>query len=71
MVCQLSLHSTHFITDTEEEYEFIKKHCEELGCEFALSEVWAKGGDGGQELADKVLSTLENKKSEFASIIRR
>ncbi len=31
-----------FITDTEEEYEFIKKHCEELGCEFALSEVWAK-----------------------------
>ena len=57
-----------FITDTEEEYEFIKKHCEELGCEFALSEVWAKGGDGGQELADKVLSTLENKKSEFAPL---
>ena len=45
-----------FITDTQEEYEFIKKHCEDLGCEFALSNVWAKGGEGGQELADKVLS---------------
>ena len=33
-----------FVTDTEEEYEFIKKHCEELGCEFALSNVWADGG---------------------------
>ncbi|HCH82802.1 MAG TPA: formate--tetrahydrofolate ligase, partial [Eubacterium sp.] len=54
-----------FITDTQEEYEFIKKHCEDLGCEFALSNVWAKGGEGGQELADKVLKTLENKKSDF------
>lgn len=41
------------------------KHCEDLGCEFALSNVWAKGGEGGQELADKVLKTLENKKSDF------
>ena len=35
-----------FITDTQEEYEFIKKHCEEQGCEFALAKVWEKGGEG-------------------------
>lgn len=57
-----------FITDTEEEYEFIRKHCEDLGCEFALSNVWKDGGKGGAELADKVLSTLENKKSSFHPI---
>lgn len=54
-----------FITDTEEEYEFIKKHCEEAGCEFALSKVWAEGGEGGMELAKKVLDTIENKESSF------
>lgn len=54
-----------FITDTEEEYEFIKKHCEEAGCEFALSKVWAEGGKGGIELAKKVLDTIENKESSF------
>lgn len=57
-----------FITDTPEEYEFIKKHCEYAGCEFALSEVWAKGGEGGIELANKVIETLENKKSDFKPI---
>jgi len=54
-----------FVTDTEAEYEFIKAFCEERGCEFALSEVWAKGGDGGIELAKKVLDTLENKESHY------
>ena len=54
-----------FITDTEEEYEFIKKHCEEAGCEFALSKVWAEGGEGGIELAKKVIDTIENKESSF------
>lgn len=54
-----------FITDTEAEYNFIKEHCESLGCEFALANVWEKGGEGGQELAQKVLDTLENKKSEY------
>ena len=54
-----------FITDTEEEYEFIKKHCEEAGCEFALSKVWAEGGEGGIELAKKVLDAIENKESSF------
>lgn len=57
-----------FITDTEEEYEFIRRHCEEKGCEFALSEVWAKGGEGGLALAEKVIETLENKKADFKPI---
>ena len=57
-----------FITDTEEEYEFIKKHCEEAGCEFALSKVWAEGGEGGIELAKKVLDTIENKESSFKTL---
>lgn len=57
-----------FVTDTEAEYEFIKKFCEERGCEFALSEVWAKGGEGGKALAEKVLHTLETKESNFKPI---
>ena len=54
-----------FVTDTEAEYEFIKKHCEELGCEFALANVWLDGGEGGIELAKKVIDTVNNKKSDF------
>lgn len=54
-----------FITDTQAEYEYIRNFCEERGCEFALSEVWAKGGEGGIALAEKVLNTLENKESNF------
>ena len=54
-----------FTSDTEAEYEFIRQFCEERGCEFALSEVWAKGGEGGIALAEKVLSTLENKESHY------
>ena len=57
-----------FITDTEAEYRFVKKFCEERGCEFALSQVWEKGGEGGTELAEKVLYTLENKESNFAPL---
>lgn len=57
-----------FITDTEAEYQFVKKFCEDRGCEFALSEVWEKGGEGGIELARKVLYTLENKESNFNPI---
>lgn len=52
-----------FLTDTQGEYEFIKKHCEDMGCEFALARVWAEGGKGGEELAKKVIKTIENKKS--------
>lgn len=54
-----------FTTDTEAEYSYIKRFCEEKGCEFALSEVWAKGGEGGEALAKKVLETLENKESHY------
>lgn len=54
-----------FITDTPAELEFVKQFCESRGCEFALSEVWAKGGEGGVALAEKVLNTLETKKSNF------
>lgn len=54
-----------FVTDTEAENEFVKNFCEERGCEFALSKVWEFGGDGGIELANKVIETLETKKSEF------
>ena len=54
-----------FITDSEEEINFVKNFCEERGCEFALSEVWEKGGKGGISLAEKVLDTLENKESHF------
>ena len=61
--CVVTLNS--FVTDTEAEYEFIKNFCEERGCEFALSEVWAKGGEGGIALAEKVLHTLETKESNF------
>ena len=57
-----------FITDTEAEYEFVKNFCEERGCEFALSKVWEKGGEGGIQLAQKVLDTLEQKESHFAPI---
>lgn len=57
-----------FLTDTEAEYQFVKKFCEERGCEFALSEVWEKGGEGGIKLAEKVLYTLENKESNFSPI---
>ena len=59
-----------FLTDTPAEYEFIKNFCEERGCEFALSEVWAKGGDGGMELAEKVIKTLETKESHFEPLYK-
>lgn len=54
-----------FVTDTEAEISYIRKFCEERNCEFALSEVWEKGGEGGIPLAEKVLDTLENKESDF------
>ncbi len=57
-----------FVTDTEAENDFIRRFCEEKGCEFALSEVWEKGGEGGKALADKVLDTLKNKESHFHTL---
>ncbi|MFR3360287.1 MAG: formate--tetrahydrofolate ligase, partial [Eubacterium sp.] len=50
-----------FVTDTEAELNYVKEFCEERGCEFALSQVWEKGGEGGIELANKVIDTIENK----------
>ncbi len=54
-----------FVTDTDAELEYVKNFCEERGCNFALSEVWEHGGNGGIELAEKVIDTLNNKKSNF------
>ncbi|WP_075719767.1 formate--tetrahydrofolate ligase [Roseburia sp. 499] len=54
-----------FITDTKAETDYIEQFCRERGCEFALSEVWEKGGEGGIALAEKVLETLETKESNF------
>ena len=57
-----------FMTDTDAELEFVKQFCEERGCDFALSEVWEHGGEGGKALAEKVLHTLETKESNFAPL---
>lgn len=57
-----------FITDTEEETNYIKSFCEERDADFALARVWEKGGEGGIDLANKILETLENKKSDFHPI---
>ena len=52
-----------FVSDSDAELAFVKEFCENRGCEFALSEVWEKGGQGGVALAEKVLATLERKES--------
>jgi formate--tetrahydrofolate ligase len=54
-----------FPDDTEQEIELLRKKCEEIGVDVALSEVWAKGGAGGIELAEKLLKILENEESQF------
>ncbi|SEI39331.1 Formate-tetrahydrofolate ligase [Lachnospiraceae bacterium A10] len=54
-----------FVSDTEEEIAYIENFCKERNCEFALSRVWEHGGQGGVELAQKVLDTIEHKRSEF------
>ena len=54
-----------FVTDTKAETDFVEQFCKERGCEFALSEVWEKGGEGGIDLANKVLETIDHKESNF------
>lgn len=54
-----------FISDTEKEIAYVKRFCEDRSCEFAISQVWEKGGEGGIALAEKVLETLEKKESHF------
>ena len=57
-----------FLTDTKAETDFVKEFCEARNCRFALSEVWAKGGEGGEELAKEVIETLNTKPSNYAPI---
>ena len=57
-----------FASDSEEELTYVKDFCIGHNCEFALSEVWENGGEGGIELANKVIETVENKKSDFHTI---
>ena len=54
-----------FITDTQAELDFVKEFCEARGCEFALAQVWEKGGEGGIALAEKVVEAIEKKESHF------
>lgn len=54
-----------FVTDTEAETSYVEEFCRERGCDFALSEVWEKGGEGGVALVQKILDTLETKESHF------
>ncbi|MDE5932828.1 MAG: formate--tetrahydrofolate ligase, partial [Lachnospiraceae bacterium] len=54
-----------YITDASAEIDYIRHFCEERNCEFAASHVWEKGGEGGIELAQKVLHTIETKPSDF------
>ena len=54
-----------FDSDTDAEVNYVKEFCEERGCEFAISEVFAKGGEGGLALADKVIETLDKKSGDF------
>ena len=57
-----------FVTDSEAELQFIENFCKERGCEFALSDVWEKGGEGGVALAQAVLQTIETKPSHYAPL---
>ena len=54
-----------FVTDTDEQIDMIEKFCNERGAEVSLCEVWAKGGEGGVDLAEKVLKAIDNNKVEF------
>ena len=54
-----------FVTDTEAEVSYVRQFCEDRGCEFAISEVWERGGAGGVKLAEKVIETLDKKESHF------
>ena len=54
-----------FVTDTDEQIAMIEKFCNERGVEVSLCEVWAKGGEGGIDLAEKVLKAIDNNKVEF------
>ncbi|MGN0436244.1 MAG: formate--tetrahydrofolate ligase [Wujia sp.] len=54
-----------FVSDTAAELEYVEQFCKDKGCDFALANVWEKGGEGGIDLAKAVLNTLETKESNF------
>lgn len=54
-----------FVSDSDAELDYVKNFCEGHGCEFSLCEVWEKGGEGGIDLAKKVLATMESKESHY------
>lgn len=54
-----------FVTDTPAELAFVREFCEARGCEFALAQVWERGGEGGVDLANKVIETIEKKENNF------
>lgn len=58
----------HFVFDTEAEVAFVKERCEAMGATFAIAKVWAAGGEGGRELAEKVMETLETKENNFHTL---
>lgn len=55
----------NFVSDTEDEVNYIKTQCENMGADFAIAKVWEKGGEGGIDLAKKVIEVLETKESNF------
>lgn len=57
-----------FLSDTEEEIEYVRKVCSEQNVKFSISEVFTKGGEGGIDLANELVDTLKNEKSEYAPI---
>lgn len=59
-----------FASDSDDELKYVKEFCIKHNCEFALSEVWKKGGEGGIDLANKVIETINNKKSDFHNIYK-
>ncbi|WP_352400624.1 formate--tetrahydrofolate ligase [Anaerotignum sp.] len=58
----------HFVFDTEAEVAFVKERCEAMGATFAIAKVWAAGGEGGRELAEKVIETLATKENNFHTL---
>ncbi len=54
-----------FVTDTQAELDFVKEFCQERDCDFALANVWEKGGEGGIDLANTIINTIETKESNF------
>ncbi|MGF6907193.1 formate--tetrahydrofolate ligase [Fusobacterium sp. PH5-44] len=57
-----------FISDTEKELNYIKDHCEKLSVPVSLCEVWEKGGNGGLDLANKVVTAIDKNKSQYSTL---